>query len=211
MKVVVVSYGSRGDVEPCAALGRELLHRGHQVQMTVPPNLLKFVESAGLTAVAYGPDSREQLNPASELVRDLATKPQNWFDLLGHVIQHVSAVDAEKSATLTSLADGADLLVSGFNEQGLTANVAEYYGIPFAALHYFPERLWASGGPRRSSPSTPKTRNAVPWDYRKRRKARRNGWPKAGSWKSKPMTRSAYLDGPPNGYRQKRDAPSSAR
>ncbi|OBF19147.1 glycosyltransferase [Mycobacterium kubicae] len=147
MKVVVVSYGSRGDVEPCAALGRELLHRGHQVQMTVPPNLLKFVESAGLTAVAYGPDSREQLNPASELVRDLATKPQNWFDLLGHVIQHVSEVDAEKSATLTSLADGADLLVSGFNEQGLTANVAEYYGIPFAALHYFPERLWASGGP----------------------------------------------------------------
>ncbi|MDT5390339.1 MAG: hypothetical protein QOE04_3980, partial [Mycobacterium sp.] len=31
MKVVVACYGTRGDVEPCAAIGRELQHRGHDV------------------------------------------------------------------------------------------------------------------------------------------------------------------------------------
>ena len=54
MKVALAGYGSRGDVEPLAAMGRELLRRGHDVCMAVPPNMLGFVESAGLTAVAFG-------------------------------------------------------------------------------------------------------------------------------------------------------------
>jgi hypothetical protein len=42
MKFVLASYGSRGDIEPCVALGRELLRRGHEVRMAVPPNLVGF-------------------------------------------------------------------------------------------------------------------------------------------------------------------------
>ncbi len=146
MKVVLAGYGSRGDVEPCVALGRELLRRGHDVRMAVPPNLLGFVESAGLAAVAYGPDSREQMNTATDLVRDLPTKIQNPISMLSEVVEHVSQVKVEKGATLTALANGADLLVAGFNERGVAANVADYYGIPLAALHFFPARIWSSGG-----------------------------------------------------------------
>ncbi|MGA9677785.1 MAG: glycosyltransferase, partial [Mycobacterium sp.] len=40
MKFVLASYGSRGDIEPCAAVGRELLRRGHEVRMAVPPDLI---------------------------------------------------------------------------------------------------------------------------------------------------------------------------
>ena len=35
---------------------------------------------------------------------------------------------------------GLILLVTGMIQQGIAANVAEYYGIPLAALHYFPAR-----------------------------------------------------------------------
>ena len=38
MKFVVAAYGSRGDVEPCVAAGRELLRRSHDVRLAVPPN-----------------------------------------------------------------------------------------------------------------------------------------------------------------------------
>ena len=55
MKFVLAAYGSRGDVEPCAVVGRELLRRGHDVKMAVPPNMLGLVESAGLTPVAETP------------------------------------------------------------------------------------------------------------------------------------------------------------
>ncbi|OBG25308.1 glycosyltransferase, partial [Mycobacterium sp. 852002-51057_SCH5723018] len=66
MKFVLACYGSRGDVEPFAALAMELLRRGHQVSLAVPPYMVGFVESAGLTAVAYGRDTREQLNAAND-------------------------------------------------------------------------------------------------------------------------------------------------
>ena len=146
MKFVLAGYGSRGDVEPCAAVGRELLRRGHDVRMAAPPNMLDFVESAGFAAVAYGPDSREEMNPAAGLFRNLLPKFQNPISALPEVIAHVGQVKMEKGATLTSLADGADLLLAGFNEQGLAANVAEYYGIPLAVLHFFPARIWSSWG-----------------------------------------------------------------
>ncbi|WP_156764503.1 glycosyltransferase, partial [Mycobacterium sp. E3247] len=37
MKFAVASYGTRGDIEPCLAIGRELTRRGHDVRMAVPP------------------------------------------------------------------------------------------------------------------------------------------------------------------------------
>ena len=146
MKVVLASYGSRGDVEPCAAVGRELLRRGHDVRMAVPPNMLGFVESAGLAAISYGPDSREQMNPAADFVRDFSTKIRNPISMFSDVVERVSRVKTAKTTTLKPLAEGADLLVAGFNERGLAANIAEYYGIPLAVVHFFPERTWSSEG-----------------------------------------------------------------
>ena len=46
----------------------------------------------------------------------------------------------EISTTLTSLTNGADLLFTGVNFEGAAANVAEYYDIPLATMHYFPIR-----------------------------------------------------------------------
>ncbi|BBZ48480.1 glycosyltransferase [Mycobacterium heidelbergense] len=141
MKFVLAGYGSRGDVEPCAAVGRELRRRGHDVRMAVPPDKLGFVESAGLAAVAYGPDTRERIDAAQEFVRNV----RNPIGALPEAVEHLTRTWMDKSATLTSLAQGADLLVAGINEQKLAANVAEYHGIPLAALHFFPARILSTG------------------------------------------------------------------
>jgi UDP:flavonoid glycosyltransferase YjiC (YdhE family) len=141
MKCVLAGYGSRGDVEPLAAVGRELMRRGHDVQMAVAPNMVAFVESAGLPAVAYGPDSRDQMDYAAAFLGEISNPVTMWAE----IAQHVNQVKADKSAVLTALANGADLLVAAFNEQGLAANVAEYYDIPLGTLHYFPARILASG------------------------------------------------------------------
>ncbi|HVP50494.1 MAG TPA: glycosyltransferase, partial [Terriglobales bacterium] len=62
MKLVLACYGTRGDVEPFAAVGRELLRRGHDVRMAVAPDVVGFVESAGLAAVAYGLETQAWLD-----------------------------------------------------------------------------------------------------------------------------------------------------
>jgi vancomycin aglycone glucosyltransferase len=141
MKFVLAGYGSRGDVEPCAAVGRELSSRGHDVLMAVPPDQRAFVESAGLATVTYGRDTREQMNAASDFV----SSGESAFNVFPQLVERVSAVWAEKSATLASLTDGADLLVAGVNEQRLAANVAEHHGIPLAALHFFPSQALELG------------------------------------------------------------------
>jgi vancomycin aglycone glucosyltransferase len=138
MKFVMAAYGSRGDVEPCAAVAVELLRRGHDVRMAVPPEMLGFIESAGLGGIACGPDPRKQTSPTSDSAGSVAPAMQNPLSAMLGVAEHFSQVWAERSTTLTALAEGADLILAGIAEQGLVANVAEYYGIPLAALHFFP-------------------------------------------------------------------------
>ncbi|PHO30199.1 glycosyltransferase [Mycobacterium tuberculosis] len=139
MKFVVASYGTRGDIEPCAAVGLELQRRGHDVCLAVPPNLIGFVETAGLSAVAYGSrDSQEQLD---EQFLHNAWKLQNPIKLLREAMAPVTEGWAEMGTTLTTLADGADLVMTGQTYHGVAANVAEYYDIPAAALHHFPMQV----------------------------------------------------------------------
>ncbi|MGE2813671.1 glycosyltransferase [Mycobacterium heidelbergense] len=143
MKFVLSGYGVRGDVEPCAAIGRELVRRGHEVQLAVPPDLVGFAESSGLAAVACGPDARKW----QDLHRDFVTRAVHNFWKVEDLIR-LGREDwklfaqcwEETSATLTSLADGADLLLSALIGEQPAANVAEYYDIPFATLHYLPVR-----------------------------------------------------------------------
>jgi UDP:flavonoid glycosyltransferase YjiC (YdhE family) len=143
MRFVLAMWGTRGDVEPCGAVGRELLRRGHDVRMAVPPELVGLAESAGLTAVAYGPNPQRWLDAHRNFVRNLfgtiwriADLRRLWRDAADSNV----ACWAEMSATLTSLADGADLLLTGMAYQEAAANVAEYYDIPLATLHFAPVR-----------------------------------------------------------------------
>jgi UDP:flavonoid glycosyltransferase YjiC (YdhE family) len=143
MKFVLASYGSRGDIEPCTALGLELLRRGHDVRLAVPPDQVGFVESAGLAAVAYGPVRQVWQDAYREFwarlsrnlfrIRDLIRSQRELGELS-------TQFWAQMSATLTSLADGADLLVTGQGFEEAAANVAEYFDIPLATLHFFPLR-----------------------------------------------------------------------
>jgi UDP:flavonoid glycosyltransferase YjiC (YdhE family) len=143
MKFVLACYGTRGDVEQSVAVGRELLHRGHDVRMAVPPDLVGFAESAGLAAAAYGLETQTWLaahfNFFTCYFRSF-WKIRELFRLWREVWALLTQNWGEMSASLTSLTDGADLLCTGLVFEEVAANVAEHYDIPLATLHYFPIR-----------------------------------------------------------------------
>ncbi|WP_197495308.1 glycosyltransferase, partial [Mycobacterium kyorinense] len=130
MKVVLASYGSRGDVEPCVAVGCELMRRGHEVCVAVPPDLIDFAKSTGLEALPYGPDTEVWWGAHRDFwtrffrsfwrVRELIRSSREIGE---SVIQYWEDI----ATTLKSLADGADLLVTFLNFEPPAANVAEYY------------------------------------------------------------------------------------
>ncbi|WP_326545304.1 glycosyltransferase [Mycolicibacterium sp. ND9-15] len=143
MKYVLASYGTRGDIEPCVALGCELVRHGHDVRVAVPPDLVSFAESAGLKAVVYGPDTREWWGAHRDLwTRSFRNiwKIQDLIRLWREIGESVVSYWEEITTTLRTLADGADLLVTFLNFEQPAANVAEYFDIPLATVHVSPVR-----------------------------------------------------------------------
>jgi UDP:flavonoid glycosyltransferase YjiC (YdhE family) len=143
MKLLLASYGGRGDIEPAVVVGRELQRRGHDVSMAVPPNLVGFAEAAGLAAVAYGLDS----TPVLDLQRKYFTcysrtpwKVRELNRMARETEQFAAQCWADMTASLASAAGGADLLLTGLIFEQPAANVAECYDIPLVTLHYFPCR-----------------------------------------------------------------------
>jgi UDP:flavonoid glycosyltransferase YjiC (YdhE family) len=141
MKFVLAGYGTRGDIEPCAAVGRELLRRGHDVRLAVPPDLVGFAESAGLAVVASALDTRAILDAHRNFATCLFHNPwriQDLSRLWREFRKLITDCRGEIITSLTSLADGADLLFTGVIGEQPAADVAEYYDIPFASYHYNP-------------------------------------------------------------------------
>ncbi|MCV7103868.1 glycosyltransferase [Mycobacterium palustre] len=143
MKFVLASWGSRGDVEPNLAVGRELVRRGHDVCMAVPPDLVGFTEAAGVAAVGFGPEARSILDAHRDFWTCFFGHPWRVRELVRSRLEIAAPLLRgwqEMGTTLKSLAQGADLIFTGINFEDAAANVAEYYDIPLATLHYFPLR-----------------------------------------------------------------------
>ena len=143
MKLVLTSYGGRGDIEPAVVVGRELLRRGHDVLMAVPPNLVGFAEAAGLAAIAYGLDSEPILDLQRKYFTCYSRTPWKFKELnrmARETEQFAAECWADMTTSLASAAAGADLLLTGLIFEQPAANVAESYDIPLVTLHYFPCR-----------------------------------------------------------------------
>ena len=89
-------------------------------------------------------------------IRDLIRSWRETWEL-------VTQFWGEMSTTLTSLADGADLLFTGLGFEEAAANVAEYYDIPLATLHYFPVRANGQLLPFLPSPLGRSAMTVVEW------------------------------------------------
>jgi sterol 3beta-glucosyltransferase len=56
MRVTILTYGSRGDVQPCLALARALQQAGHAPLLALPANLRREADTLGIPAVSLPGD-----------------------------------------------------------------------------------------------------------------------------------------------------------
>jgi vancomycin aglycone glucosyltransferase len=108
MRVLLSTYGSRGDVEPMVGLAVALRALGAQAQVCAPPDFAGLLDRAGVPLVTAG-------QSVQAMVREVfaGKKPPSPADLAGGVI-------AAQFDAVTSAAGGCDVMVAG----GLTTAAA---------------------------------------------------------------------------------------
>jgi vancomycin aglycone glucosyltransferase len=156
MRVLMSSWGSRGDIEPLAALALRLLELGAEVRVCVPPDeeFTALFARVGVKPIAFGPSTR---SVAAGLK---APAPDAAFRLAAELV-------AARFETLLSAAEGCDAIVATGLMPAGARDVAEHLGIRYvlAALHIFglPSRHFAPS-PRPGKQSSPdETDNRLLW------------------------------------------------
>ncbi|MFD5398217.1 glycosyltransferase [Streptomyces sp. NPDC127097] len=147
MRVVLSAWGSRGDVEPLAALAVRLREFGAEARVCAPPDeeFAALLAGVGVELVPLGPSVR------SVVTGERPPTAQDAFRLAPELV-------AARFETLTAAAEGCDaLLATGLMPAG-ARDVAEKLGIPYvlACFHPFglPSRHFRPG----ARPGTPSPR-----------------------------------------------------
>ncbi|MEV7556023.1 glycosyltransferase [Amycolatopsis sp. NPDC089917] len=156
MRVLLTTWGSRGDVEPLVGLARGLRELGAEAVVAAPPDeeFVTLLERAGVPLAPLGPTVHSVV---------AGPKPPTGEDAL----KLAPALVAARFETLAAAAEDCDaILATGLLPAG-ARDVAEKRGIPYvyACFHIFglPSRHFAPG----SRPGTPspegETDNRVLW------------------------------------------------
>jgi len=166
MKFLIATNWTRGDIEPCAAVGRELSNRGHDVCLVVPPDQVGFVEAVGLPAVACGAETQAVIEATCHFNRSFRTpwriknviRSKREFEEL--LVESWNGT----ATTLASIAGGTDLMLTRGGYPS-AVNVAEAYRIPLATLYTFPLRPNGQLFPILPGPVVRSAMKAYEWLY----------------------------------------------
>ncbi|MEU9110241.1 glycosyltransferase [Streptomyces sp. NPDC048483] len=161
MRVLLLSYGSRGDVEPMVGLAVQLRELGAEVQMCAPPDFAELLDGFGLPLVPLGTSVRKMASGAIT-----GKKPQPPSSMSQRAAEMVAATYEPVAAA----AEGCDAVVAtGLLPAAAAArSVAEKMGIPYVFVAYFPTYLPSPHHPPLVWPGRPVppdvTDNRTLWD-----------------------------------------------
>lgn len=147
MRVLLATIGSRGEVQPVAALARQLQDLGQEVRVCVPPDFTTWIEALGIPVSPLGPPMR----PADE-----SGESRTW-DLSSPEGRRHAAQDAVAAqfATLSEAAEGSHVLVATGSVMVAARSVAEMLGIDYRHAHYCPATLPSAHHPPAPWPGWP--------------------------------------------------------
>ena len=126
MRVLLSTYGGRGDVEPLAGLAVGLRALGAEVRVCAPPDCAERLAEAGVPLVPLGPPVRQLVHGATPSSAD--------------VPRLVAELIAEQFDKLPAAAEGCDALVATglFPVTASAQSVAEKLGIRYVFAAYCP-------------------------------------------------------------------------
>jgi sterol 3beta-glucosyltransferase len=135
MRVALLTYGSRGEVQPFVCLGRALADRGHDVEVVTTENGGPMARSAGLSFRSL-PRQTARKRRAREGRRRLAKDLS--MGSLRFASEGEEAEAAEMRRVLIDTAESADLFICSLLLEARCRVIARAKGIAIVPLHICP-------------------------------------------------------------------------
>ncbi|WKZ46077.1 MAG: glycosyltransferase [Anaerolineales bacterium] len=131
MNITILTYGSRGDVQPFLPLSVKLISRGHHVKLAAPSRFKNLVESYGITFIPLPGD------PA-DAIQKITAGGQNIFTMLREGLHHAFEVGAPVFRQSEEACKDADLIIHAFSHAVYGHTLARELNIPDIHIQTFP-------------------------------------------------------------------------
>ena len=165
MKITILAFGTRGDVQPTLALGKALQARGHQVRMIAGANFIPWIEKHGLEAVTARMDMQAVMRSRGG---------QDWIDHGHNPLKQMRIMQALfNHYGLTMMEDAwnacqdAEVVVSSFTSDVYAASIAEKLGARHISTPLQPTLLATRNGAILPSAPFPQGDNVINYVFSK--------------------------------------------
>lgn len=134
-RIAILTYGTRGDVQPVLSIGDALRRRGHSVALTVNENLAAWAERSGLEIFPMPPDT-EAILKSTEGRQLLADGRAAAFARF--VASFERSANEEMTRACLRCVEGADIVVSNVMTLLRGCAIAEASRLPHGCLMTMP-------------------------------------------------------------------------
>ena len=135
MRACILTLGSRGDVQPYAALGVALQARGHQVTIATHANFAPFLQGLGLTHAVLPADPKAMVQDPAVARAIAEGQMLRFMRLMKERMEPEAHVTEEKCLRA---AQGADVVIGSVVTEHLAQAVAEAVGARFVSSDLAP-------------------------------------------------------------------------
>ncbi len=148
MNITILTYGSRGDVQPFVALALGLQKNGHIVKLAAPHKFDDFVTSHGIVFVPLAGDPEE----ISRLINNAGTNPVR---VIAAMWNYIFSIAPQVSRSAFPACEGADLIIHSFLFTVGGHSWAREHNIPDVSVQTFPMFAPTREFPNVSAPNIP--------------------------------------------------------
>ena len=131
MKITILTYGSRGDIQPFIPLSLGLMARGHSVKLAAPARFKSLIEEHGIRSVSLAGD------PA-ELSRRLNDSGNNFVKMVRGLMDHAIEIGADVLRQTEEACSDSDLIIHTFMHAVGAHTLAREKNIPDVHVQLFP-------------------------------------------------------------------------
>ncbi|MEW6178703.1 MAG: glycosyltransferase [Chloroflexota bacterium] len=148
MRITILTYGSRGDVQPCLALAQALQREGHEPLLALPASLANIADQMKIPAIALPGD-------VTKISKGLNQAGRNGLAMVRVIREVVEPVALDVARTAWLACQKADLIVHTFLFTLGAHAFARHLEIPDLSVQFFPMFIVSSSYPNMGFPLLP--------------------------------------------------------